>query len=192
MTNPFANAPGTATATAPAQAPAQAPQQFAPQPSNGFGAAPVQQFADAPSTQPAPAPKPAATGDPFSDPSGQSGEKIADMLGRLIIAKPLEIIPSMITTTGKEPAENVVRCNIVILDDPAQPGKFCENVLVFQTALKRDLADIFRDPAKALLLGRIVRGQASGNKSAPYLFQKATEEDRALAVQFRETRPGVI
>lgn len=191
MTNPFQNAPGTATATAPAQA----PQQFQAQPSNGFGAVPQQQqfnpsqqFADAPSTNPAPA----MNKDPFSDPSGQSGEKIADMLGRLIIAKPLEIIPSMTTTTGKEPAENVVRCNIVILDDPAQPGKFCENVLVFQTALKRDLADIFRDPAKALLLGRIVRGQASGNKSAPYLFQKATEEDRALAVQFRETRPGVI
>lgn len=191
MTNPFANAPGTATATAPAQAPAQpsAFTQMAAQPTSGFGAAPAQ-FADAPSTQPAPAPKPAMNKDPFADPSGASGDKISDMLGRLIIAKPLEIIASIQTENGL--AENVVRCNVVVLDDPVVPGKLAENVLVFQTALKRALADVYRDPAKALMLARVVRGTAKGNKSAPYLFEKATDEDRALASQFIAARPGVL
>jgi hypothetical protein len=206
MTNPFANNPGTAaTATAPAQphAPAdpwggqppshpqyqaptyQAPPIYAPPQNNGFGGGAQQQFSDAPSTAPAPPAAPA--GDPFSDPSGQSGEKIADMLGMLVLCRPLEIIPNMSTENG--PAENVVRCNIAILDHPQRPGHVAEGVLVFQTALKRDMADIFRDPAKHLLIGRVALGEKKGNKSAPYYFTKATPEEKALAKQFLDVVP---
>lgn len=179
MTNPFANNPGVATAT-PAAQPFNGQQQFNPaqqQPaSNGFGG---QQFADPPSTRPEPA-KPA--GDPFADAGGRSGDKVSDLLGRLLLIRPLEIIASMTTEAGT--TENVVRANVAILDDPNQPGRVAPSMLFFQKALREELGDTFRDPAQALLIGRLTRGQAKGNKSAPFLFAKTTDEEKNLARQF--------
>lgn len=188
MTNPFANAPAATTAT-PAAQPFSGQQQFNPAqtwpPSNGFGAAP-QQFADAPSTSPAPA----TSRDPFSDPSGPSaGSKVSDLLGRLVLIRPLEIIPSMSTSASKDPAENVVRGNVAVLDDPQTPGRVIENMLFFQNALKRDLGDIFRDSEKSLLIGRIALGEKRGNNSAPYFFVKATDEEKSTAKMFLDARP---
>jgi hypothetical protein len=183
MTNPFqqfANASATSPATAPAQQfPAQQPQFQAPSNGNGFGAATA--FADPPSTNPAPAP--AAGGDPFSDPMPSSQIKFKDLLGRLVICKPLEIIAEITAEGIKDPAKDVVRCNIAVLDGD-KPGAVFANMLVFQTAPKRDLGDIFRDPAKSLLIGRIAIGEKKGNKSAPYYFTKATDAERTLGVQF--------
>jgi len=173
MTNPFqqfANAPATAPAQ---QFPGQQPQ------SNGFGATTA--FADPPSTNPAPAP--AAGGDPFSDPMPSSQIKFKDLLGRLVICKPLEIIAEIAAEGIKDPAKDVVRCNIAAQDDNNVWHVFA-NMLVFQTAPKRDLGDIFRDPAKSLLIGRIAIGEKRGNKSAPYYFTKATDAERKAGVDF--------
>jgi len=180
MTNPFTQ---FANASAPVQEqPAQQPQQtFQPQPQNngnGFGATTA--FADPPSTAPK---TPAAGGDPFSDPMPASQIKFADLLGRLVICKPLEIIAEITAEGIKDPAKDVVRCNIAVLDGD-KPGSVFANMLVFQTAPKRDLGDIFRDPAKSLLIGRIAIGEKRGNKSAPYYFTKATDAERTLGVQF--------
>lgn len=182
MTNPFANAGATATAAPQATPTFQA--QPATQPAqNGFSGG--QQFADAPSTNPAP-----AAGDPFSDPSGpSSGSKVSDLLGRLVLIRPLEIIPSMATSASKDPAENVVRANVAVLDDPAQPGRVIENMLFFQNALKRDLGDIYRDAGKSLLIGRVAMGEKRGNNSAPYLFTRATDQEKVTAKQFLDARP---
>lgn len=185
MTNPFANAPGTATATAPAQAPAQ----FAPQPSNGFGAAPSQQFADAPSTEPAPAPKPATSGDPFADPRGPgSGERINQMVGLLVLVRPRELATNVTTSQGV--ADRVVYADIALLDGQ-EPGKICQNVHVYQKPLVRDLVAIMEDPGKALLIGRIARGNTTRTPDkAPYIFARATDEDKALAKQFLAMFPN--
>lgn len=165
MTNPFANA--TRTATPPATPPAfQAP-------------------AAKPEPKPAPAAKAESAGTGFGDPFGQpagpgSGEKITDMLGSLLLVKPTEYIEEMSTTSGDTDA---VRADIAILDNTEEPGHIAEGVLIFQQALKRDLRKIMDSP-QPYLLGRLDRGQAKGNKSAPYIFVKFTEEEAALANQF--------
>lgn len=165
MTNPFANA--TRTATPPATQPAfQAP-------------------AAKPEPKPAPAAKAESAGTGFGDPFGQpagpgSGEKITDMLGSLLLVKPTEYIEEMSTTSGDTDA---VRADIAILDNTEEPGHIAEGVLIFQQALKRDLRKIMDSP-QPYLLGRLDRGQAKGNKSAPYIFVKFTEEEAALANQF--------
>lgn len=170
------------------QYPAPAQPQFTPnyQPAPPQYQAPAQnggqQFADAPSTTPAPPSAPPSGGDPFSDPNGSTGEKISDMVGLLLLCRPLEVIASMATSKGS--AENVVRCNIAILDLPGNPGQVAQGVLVFQNALKRDLADIFRSPEKTLLIGRLHQTPEAQNKNMPYFFVKATDEDKALAKQF--------
>lgn len=167
MTNPFANAATARTATPPAaqptfQAPASKPavqtQKAAPAESQGTG-----------------------FGDPFGQPAGPgSGEKITDMLGSLLLVKPTEYIEEMSTTSGDTDA---VRADIAILDNTEEPGHIAEGVLIFQQALKRDLRKIMSG-SQPYLLGRLDRGQAKGNKSAPYIFVKFTEEEAALANQF--------
>lgn len=165
MTNPFANA--TRTATPPATQPAfQAP-------------------AAKPEPKPAPATKVESAGTGFGDPFGQpagpsSGEKITDMLGCLLLVKPTEYIEEMSTTSGDTDA---VRADIAILDNTEEPGRIAKGVLIFQQVLKRDLRTIMDSP-HPYLLGRLDRGQAKGNKSAPYIFVKFTEEEEALAHQF--------
>lgn len=171
MTNPFANA--TRTATPPATQPAfQAP-------------------AAKPEPKPAPAAKAESAGTGFGDPFGQpagpgSGEKITDMLGSLLLVKPTEYIEEMSTTSGDTDA---VRADIAILDNTEEPGHIAEGVLIFQQALKRDLRKIMDSP-QPYLLGRLDRGRAKGNKSAPYIFVKFTEEEAALAHQFIKAVPS--
>ncbi len=176
MTNPFANAATARTAT-PAAAPAQQP---------AFQAPAVQ------TQKPAPAAKPTESagtgfGDPFGQPAGPgSGEKITDMLGSLLLVKPTEYIEEMSTTSGDTDA---VRADIAILDNTEEPGHIAEGVLIFQQALKRDLRKIMDSP-QPYLLGRLDLGRAKGNKSAPYIFVKFTEEEAALAHQFIKAVPS--
>lgn len=187
MTNPFANAPGAATT-----APAQTPQQFQAQPSNGFGAAPQQfgkttdQFADAPSTQPAPVP--AAGGDPFSDPTGPASGRMSDLVGVLILCRPTELETNVTTTQGV--ADRVIRADVALLDGP-DAGTIHQGMRVFQKPLVRDLASILNDPSKALLIGRVGRGQTTRTPDkAPYIFIQATPEDKDLARKFLAAFPN--
>jgi hypothetical protein len=199
MTNPFAPQPNAAPAQPqfqPQQAPPQPqyqapqyqpPQYQAPQPQQApaqfaapaNGQAHPETFADAPSTVPA------AAGDPFADPAGPgSGEMIANMVGRLLLVKPLECIPEMMTKQGL--GKDVIRADIAILDHPTEPGHIADGVLVFQTCLKRDLKLIL-EGSNTYLIGRLVMGEAKGGNNAPYLFAKATIEEKNLARQFLAT-----
>lgn len=179
--NPFASA---RTSTPPASSPAEAtapaagnetPKFQAAQPSDAHPAT----FDSAPSTKPEK--KAAGGGDPFGDPAGPgSGERIADMVGSLLLVKPTEYIAEMTTRSGTTDA---VRADIAVLDETDDAGRIADGVLVFQMALKRDLEKIMDGPS-TYLLGRLVMGEAKQGKNAPYIFEMATDADKALARQF--------
>lgn len=165
MTNPFA----TAVAATPAETPAVPQPTFQAPPS-----APV-------TTEKAASPLAfGGNADPFADPTGVSGEYISSFVGRLLVIRPTELIPSMETSKGT--AVNVVRVNLAVLDDATEPGRVVEGVLLMQMALKRE-AKIALDNGN-LILGRLHKREEKG-KNTLYTFQKATEEERALAEQWR-------
>lgn len=154
--NPFA-----AKRSTPAAAPADAPA-----------------FDTADSTKPAPAK--ATGGDPFAMPSGPgSGEKVTDYLGELLLVKPLELLENIQTSIGNADA---IRADVVVLTGD-NPGHVAEGVLVFQTALMRDLKRILEGPSP-LLLGRLGKGTAKAGKSAPFIFEQPDEAEQTLARQY--------
>ena len=158
--NPFAT-PNAAQQSAPAA------QQSAPA---------TDSFVDAGQDAPA--------GDPFADPAGPgSGEKITDFDGHLLLVTPTEHVESMYTRHG---TVDVVRANVVVLDG-AQPGHEIPDMLVFQTALKRDLIRVLNGTGK-MMLGRLGRGEAKNGKSAPWIFIPGTDEDKTLARQYLAAR----
>lgn len=117
------------------------------------------------------------SGDPFSLPPAPSEIQISDLVGTLVLVRPTEVIEEMQTEIGK--AENVVRADITAVDGELS-GQLFEDVLVFQTALKRALLKVLDGP-NPLLLGRIEMGQKKPGKNAPYLFGKPDEDDIAMA-----------
>ena len=136
-------------------------------------------FADPASTAPA-----VPAGDPFADPTSGSGEKVADLLGMLVLVTPTEYVEGMQTEIG---TSNAVRADTVLLDGPRQ-GEVVDNMLFFQKALSRDLLAIMRNPAASMLIGRIGKGEAKAGKSAPYIFLKATDDEKMLARQYLASR----
>lgn len=140
-------------------------------------------FETAPSTKPevnttAPAAK--SSGDPFAMPAGPgSGEKITDFMGELVLVKPVEYLTDLATSIGTADA---IRVDTVVLTGERQ-GDLIENMLVFQTALMRDLKRIM-EGSSPFLLGKLGKGQAKAGKSAPYIFEQPTEDDITLARQY--------
>lgn len=139
-------------------------------------------FDTAASTKPEPA-KTRATksgGDPFDMPSGPgSGEKITDFMGELLLVKPLELLEGITTSIG---IADAIRADVVILSGDRQ-GDLVDGVLVFQTALRRDLGRILDGPSP-FLLGRLGKGAAKAGKSAPFIFEQPEDEDKDLARQY--------
>lgn len=124
-------------------------------------------------------------GDPFAAPKGiGDGEAITGFVGRLLLVKPTEIIEEMNTKQGK--TKNVVRADLAVLDDPEEPGKVVEGVLLFQQALKREAANIYYGPLP-YLLGRLEKGTTGGGNTL-YTFETATEEEADLARQFLKVK----
>lgn len=160
MSNPFAAAAG-ATATAPAE-------------DKDTATAPV----DTTKTE---APANLGVGDPFAAPAGVGdGSRITEFVDRLLLVKPTEVIDEMNTAQGK--ARDVVRADIAVLDDPEEPGKIVEGVLLFQQALKREAKKIYEGPLP-YLLGRLNKGKTGGGNTL-YTFQEANEADVTLARQY--------
>ncbi len=122
-------------------------------------------------------PAPAVKGDPFSSPSGGgSDHRISDFVGELLLVKPTEDIEEMLTEIGTTDA---VRADVVPLTG-ANAGELCEDMLVFQMALKRALRKVMNGD-KPYLLGRLAMGTKKPGKSAPYIFEEATAEEVAIA-----------
>lgn len=134
--------------------------------------------AAAPSFSSAPGPDTGA--DPFAAPAGPgSGDKITDFEGYLLLVKPTEIIDEMETKLGKTEA---IRADVVVLDHEDGPIE-SDGVLVFQIALKRDLKRTIEGPTP-YLLGRLGKGEARAGKSAPFIFNQPTDDDKNVARKY--------
>lgn len=118
-------------------------------------------------------------GDPFSTPPGASEFKISDFLGELVLVTPTEVIEEMVTEVGTTDA---IRADVVPLTGE-HANETCEDMLVFQLALKRALRKTIDGP-NPYLLGRLTKGTAKAGKSAPYLFAQPSEDDMVLARKF--------
>lgn len=129
------------------------------------------------------------SGDPYaaSVPSTASGTRMSDpgILGELMLVEPVEYIESMLTSASKEPTD-VFRVNILPLTGELT-GELQQDVLIFQTALKRELTKTYRGP-NPWLLARLVMGDAKPGKNAPYLFKPPSEEDMKVYERFKATR----
>lgn len=127
--------------------------------------------------------------DPYSAsvPSTASGTRMSDpgILGELMLVEPVEYIESMLTSASKEPTD-VFRVNILPLSGELA-GQLSEDVLIFQTALKRELKKTHQGPNR-WLLARCEMGAAKPGKNAPYLFNPPTPEDMAVYEKFKANR----
>lgn len=115
--------------------------------------------------------------DPFSTPSGTSDYRINDFVGELLLVKPTEDITDMVTEIGTTDA---VRVDMVPLTGNVARGQKLDDILVFQMALKRALRKVL-DGGNPYLLGKLTMGAKKPGKNAPYIFDKPTDEDKALA-----------
>lgn len=154
---PTAVAPAAPAAPAPDAAPAAAPAAPASAtPDLGFGG-----------------------GDPFSGPSGISGEKITQFEGELLLVKPTEVIPEMKTSRGV--AKDVIRMDTAVLSGP-RAGEVIKDMLVFQQALKRELAKILANQATPYLLGRLGKSRDKGDGNDPaWIFVAYSDDDVSAA-----------
>ncbi len=126
---------------------------------------------------------PGRTGDPFSTPAGSSEHRISEFVGELLLVKPTEDIMEMVTEIGTTDA---VRADIVPLSGP-NAGELCEDMLVFQMALKRALRKVMTG-SNPFLLGRLGMGSKKPGKNAPYIFEQPTPEDVAVARAYLSTQ----
>ena len=123
--------------------------------------------------------KPGKVGDLFSTPSGASDFRISDFVGELLLIKPTEVIEDMTTEIGTTDA---VRADITPLTGD-HAGTECPDMLVFQTALKRELRKVLDGP-NPFLCARLQMGAKKPGKNAPYIFVGPSEEDVTLARKY--------
>jgi hypothetical protein len=122
---------------------------------------------------------PATAVDPFSTTSGgaTTDRRINDFIGELLLVKPTEDIEELTTEVG---VTDAVRADVTPLSGP-DAGETFEDLLVFQVILKRELRRVMSNPDQKFKLGRLVMGDATKGKSAPYKFADATPEEIAIA-----------
>jgi hypothetical protein len=107
----------------------------------------------------------------FSPPSmNESGPKVADLAGQLLIITPTEYKTGIKTIHGDAEA---VEVSLVNLDT----NKTYESVLFFNVALRNSL----KQKIGQKVLARIGQGTAKPGKSAPWILLDATTDPAALA-----------
>ena len=107
----------------------------------------------------------------FSAPSmNESGPKVADLAGQLLIITPTDYKTGIKTIHGDAEA---VEVSLVNLDT----NKSYENVLFFNVALRSAL----KQKIGQKVLARIGQGTAKPGKSAPWILLDATTDAAALA-----------
>ncbi|EIC63585.1 Uncharacterised protein [Mycobacteroides abscessus subsp. massiliense] len=113
--------------------------------------------------------------DPFAMPGGGgSGYKITEFEGELLLIKPIErdVIDTEISANS-----DVIRCDVVRLENQNEQ---VEDMLVFQTALRRTLGRVLDGPNE-WVLGRLGRGTAKKGKSAPWILTTPDESEAVHA-----------
>lgn len=104
----------------------------------------------------------------------------ADVLGHLLVVRPLEYVEGIVTTMGDSDA---IRVNVADLDT----GKTYGDALWFQTVLRNGL----RRQIGTTVLGRMGQGVAKKGQSAPWILENATGDAEALkkAKAFKVAHP---
>lgn len=115
-------------------------------------------------------------GDPFARPTGGGGDgyKFVDFLGELVMVKPIEV-GTMVTKIS--PETEFVRVDCVRLDNE---NEYCEDLLVFGSALIRVFKTVLRGP-RSWTVGRLQMGEAKNGRNAPYILSEATKEELVAA-----------
>lgn len=118
--------------------------------------------------------------DPFALPGGGgSGYKFTEFEGELLLVKPLE---RDVVSTEIDANSDVIRCDVIRLENENEQ---VEDMLVFQTALRRTLGRVLDGPNE-WVLGRLGRGTAKKGKSAPWILTKPEEAEAAHAGKVME------
>jgi len=149
--------------------------------------------------------KPVGKNDPFAaaDPSGLSGYKMQYFLGQLILMHPTET-GSMRTrqSTPEKPESEYAKVDVIPLTqpdkwefinreqeveeiEPWEIGERLDDIIVFQQALVREAKKAL-DNGTAWILGRMIKGERKGDRSAPYILVPASDEDKALYQEWRQ------
>jgi hypothetical protein len=112
--------------------------------------------------------------DEMGDPAeGGDNWKVATALGELLVIRPLSVEKDIETEYGKTDA---IRADVIVVNEkkPAK-SETHEGVLIFQGMLQAALRD---KVGKGLVVGRLVQGEKKPGKSAPYLLEKADDDEK--------------
>lgn len=118
-------------------------------------------------------------GDEFGDPGERSSFKLADHEGALLLITPRSLEEGIETSFGESDA---IKADIVVLTKTngkrlAEPIEE-SGALIFQRVVIGQLEDAI---GKRRVLGTVGRGVAKKGQSAPFLIEKATDDDKAIA-----------
>jgi hypothetical protein len=123
--------------------------------------------------------------DPFAPPPEPSGIKPADLLGKLLLIRPISYEPGVQTVHG---ATDAIRCRIAELDG-STPGTVHNDVMLFGRNLVGQLRAAL-DGGVEMVLGRMGQGEAKPGQSPPWRLLNPTEQDRATARAYLASRPS--
>jgi hypothetical protein len=121
-------------------------------------------------------------GDEFGDPGERSSFKLADHEGALLLITPRSLEEGIETSFGESDA---IKADVVVLtktngkrlDEPVEES----GVLIFQRVVIGQLEDAI---GKRRVLGTVGRGVAKKGQSAPFLIEKASDDDKAIAREY--------
>lgn len=127
--------------------------------------------------------KAAATDDEIGDPGERSNFKLADHEGALLIITPRSLEEDIETAFG---VSDAIKADIVVLTKtngkPLAEPEVHQGALIFQRVVIGQLEDAI---GTRIVVGTVGRGVAKKGQSAPFLIEKATDEQKTLAREYR-------
>lgn len=123
--------------------------------------------------------------DELDDPGEGGGWKIAEALGELLLIKPREVKTGIKSDYAEDGKTDAILADVYIINEkkPAKSEPH-EGTLIFQGFLQGAL----RDKIGKWVVGRLVKGEATKGKSAPYLLEAADADEKAKASEYLRSR----
>ena len=109
----------------------------------------------------------------FGKPQASTYFKPSDHGGALVLFEPLGLVKDYVFPGSKDPARDAYRCNVFIVDGPAGPQRYFEQI-VTQTVL----VNAMRSTDDQYLLGRLEMGDRA------WLLKAASADDENVADKF--------
>lgn len=120
------------------------------------------------------------TTDDFANPAAPgSGDKLplADLLGRLLLFTVDKVVAGIQTEFGETDA---ISCAVAVLDGDAK-GDTYDDTLIFPRVLQSQLK---ASTGGGKVLGRLNQGEKKPGKSAPWILDDPTEDDKTTARKY--------